>query len=308
MEQKMAWTLEDDGDGIERRWSNDILPTFPKYEEFWREHIVPLTFRSVDRRLLYVRTGVPEEMQTLATAHYSVFLRLAFAAETLAGSDVKRLSGVYHFYVDLYAAYYDMLNRFLGATKNVLEKYCTYVPTKKDRRMNSWGDSGLFIDYEKLLKEVKDYRDAIHDPVMVMISGCLPKPEKIARTQRISARTYRNLADLARLLSNEAQAKSEYVDAKTLPQEHFKNCTVMLDRIWGGIIGEFQRISANPSYNSDQSAVSAEDHNFLATIPPHEDLNIFSSTPASGCSDIYPSDIYPIGEYNTNKPFRIHQR
>jgi hypothetical protein len=283
----MMWTLAIDGDHVEQKWQAIILPLFPRYEEFWSEHIVPLTFRSVDRRLLYVRTGVPEEMQTLATAHYSVFLRLACAAETLAESNVKRLSGVYHFYVDLYAAYEDMLSRFLGATKNVLKKYGTSVPTKKDRRMNSWGDPSLFIDYEKLLKEVKDYRDAIHDPVMVMISGSLPKPEKIARSGRTTARAYRNLADLARLLSNEAHAKNEYVGAKTLTEEHFKNCAVMLDRIWGGITGEFQRISAYASYNADRAAVSAEDRNFIANISPQEDLNIFLSTPASGSDEFF---------------------
>jgi hypothetical protein len=182
-----------------------------------------------------------------------------------------------------------MLSRFLRATKEVLENYGTPVPTKNDKRMNSWGNPGLSSDYKKLLKEVKDYRDAIHDPVMVMISGCLPKPEKITRTQRSTTRAYRNLADLARLLSNVAQAKSEYVDAKTLTEEHFKNCTVMLNRIWGGIIGEFHRISTVPSYKTDQSTVSAEDRNFMATVPPKEYLNIsFQTMPASGSAS-FPS-------------------
>lgn len=89
----MSWTLEADGDQFERDHHASILPHFPQYETFWRIHVVPITFRVVDRGVLYVRSGVPLELQEMATAHYSVFLRLVFAHEQLSQpNSLTRLS------------------------------------------------------------------------------------------------------------------------------------------------------------------------------------------------------------------------
>ena len=282
MEQKMTWTLADDGDAIERRWSSDILPTFPKYEEFWREHIVPLTFRMKNRELLYVRAGLSKELRNLATAHYSVFLRLSFAAETLKESQLHKLSDVYHFYVDLYGAFKDMLERFLRATQNALKKYGHPMTSNIDRRMLSWRDTGLLNAYKRSREELGNYRHLIHDPVMIMLSGHLPRPEKINKNDL----TYRDLAELAKFLTVKDAAQKEFVDAYSLGSDQFGNCTSILNRIWFNVIEDFRKIATDPKYISDQAAESDEDRFFLECVSDGKNINILGgSAPVSGYGD-----------------------
>jgi len=132
----------------------------------------------VNRGILYVRSGVPLELQEMATAHYSVFLRLAFAYEQLSQPDsLSRLSSFYHFYVDLYGAGKDMLERFLRTTRKVFGRYSIAVPSKFQRRVTSWGDQGLGSEYSRRIEEVDAYRNLIHDPVLVMLNGRVPRAE-----------------------------------------------------------------------------------------------------------------------------------
>lgn len=262
-----------------------MLRDFPFYEDFWRDHIVPLTFRPRDRQIIYVRSGPPEELLTLASAHYSVFIRLAFAYKTLlANTDLAKPDGVYHFYMDLDGAFDDMLSRFLRATQKVLAKYDKTVPSKFEERLNSWNNQP-FKDYDGLRVEISNYRNLVHYPLIVMISGQLPRPELLNKEQYKEKHT--NLSLLVKLKLEKEQTANDFIDAKELAGGHFNSCLKVLNNIWQNIINEFDEIRNNPAYQTDQATMSETDKKFLRrqeTIDLVAQSLTFNSPSASGMS------------------------
>ncbi|HTW71351.1 MAG TPA: hypothetical protein VME47_15805 [Acetobacteraceae bacterium] len=108
----MDYHLEIDGDAIERQWSKTVAVNFGNYEPFWIEHVVPITWRIVDRDCRYVRSSTPESLRKLATYNYGVFLHLAGChaqLETATQPDQSNAQifarlGIYVFYSRLYSA------------------------------------------------------------------------------------------------------------------------------------------------------------------------------------------------------------
>lgn len=270
----MSWTLAADGDSVEREWQSHILPLFPRYEQFWGKHVVPLTLRTVKRDLLYVKRGIPQELQVLATTHYSVYLRLAAAAECLtAAAGLRRITGVLHLYMDLDAACTDMLSRFLRASKEVLEKYGSAAPSDLGRRLGSFGDGTLEDEYAKLINEIGAYRNATHDCVVIMVSGMVPRPDLMKREGGLDTSIYRNLAELPRLLEDESKTRRDFVDARQLARGHFDELLKILNRIWAGVIRELETVTSLPRYRADQGWESSEDRAFADRITAPRNLN-----------------------------------
>src|SRR5438034_11813160 len=83
MTPAMTLTLRQDGDGRERRWGEAVSRKFPRYERFWRQHVVPLTFRGLNRSNIYMRPSLALRLRKLGTSHYWIFYHLAGAQEIL---------------------------------------------------------------------------------------------------------------------------------------------------------------------------------------------------------------------------------
>ena len=72
------------GDILERKYGHYLSRRFPRCEEFWRAFVVPLTKRievpggklGTD---IYFREGVDARLKYIASAHYSMFVHLAYA-------------------------------------------------------------------------------------------------------------------------------------------------------------------------------------------------------------------------------------
>jgi hypothetical protein len=85
LEKLDGFNLADHGDRHERERWELMRDRFPKYEDFWRLYIVPLTNRtSVPQRghsWIRMRPDVPAQWEKLGVCHYSVFYYLSRAAQ-----------------------------------------------------------------------------------------------------------------------------------------------------------------------------------------------------------------------------------
>ena len=296
----MYWTLNEHGDKVEKRGQGRILPAFPLYEEFWRGHVVPLTYRVVDQNCLWVRCDLREELQRLASTHYSVFFHLAAAAEILEGeAEFTRIISFYRFYVDLHAAWEIVRGKFHDTSVLVLEKYGETRKYGKQRRrgdrerkerkheedricerLKLFGDEALVSDYGRLLDDVSDYRNTIHDCVLIMHEGKVPRPDLLRRRQGEISSRYRDLAEYPRLLMDPQEIRDRFVDAHWQAEQHFDQSLKILNRIWEGVIGEFEEISGKTKYKGDQDCVSDKDTFFAkkSMAPKTRDVRIISHT------------------------------
>src|ERR1700730_2421453 len=114
------WILKDDGDLIERTYADDIGRHFRLYQELWAKHVVPLTYRVIDRKCLYVRANLDPNtyLERMATGSYGTFLHLAACHDQLNSLKEPELfarQGTYDFYSRLYSAAEVVVGDFLPA-------------------------------------------------------------------------------------------------------------------------------------------------------------------------------------------------
>jgi hypothetical protein len=77
-------TFREHGDDLERKYGHYLSERFPRCEEFWHFFVVPLTKRIENSagRLgaeIYFRDGMDAKLKYIASAHYSMFVHLAYA-------------------------------------------------------------------------------------------------------------------------------------------------------------------------------------------------------------------------------------
>jgi hypothetical protein len=72
-----TWTLPTHGDSFEREWAALVLDRFPAYEQFWRGHVVPLSFRPRQPDNQFIRPSLAPHLVALADASYAVFYHVA---------------------------------------------------------------------------------------------------------------------------------------------------------------------------------------------------------------------------------------
>lgn len=76
----MAYSLEKDGDLYETRYWNILKESFPNYEVFWAQFIVPLTGRT-ERQGIALKNGTHPLLENISMAHYTVFYHLGVAVD-----------------------------------------------------------------------------------------------------------------------------------------------------------------------------------------------------------------------------------
>jgi hypothetical protein len=137
------------GDNNERQYAHGINEEFPNSEKFWKLFIVPLTKRiesTGDGEAIRVRPEVSDELQELASYHYSIFLNLIYAKDCL----LKRQLGYFeNFYTHL-SSVFDLTEEFLNQAYSLanLSSGIIHTPIPKHDKSKFLELAGLFYDKE----------------------------------------------------------------------------------------------------------------------------------------------------------------
>ena len=256
----MDYRLEDDGDTIERRWGKAVTAVFQNYEPFWIEHVVPITWRVVDRRCLYVRAGAPKALRKLATYSYGIFLHLAACHEQLeiatkdgneANAQLFARMGIYVFYGRLYSAG-ELVPKFLEAGKEVVDKYHGTHLRTVEKRLGTHSTGDLYDRYEVVFKALtKDYRNPqVHDWGFPAIGRLVPKREHLDNWAD------KDLGELDRLLSEdgaEERIAKEFTDAPAQANDDLPFAEAVINDIWKVVEVELASIGDTARYREDQA-------------------------------------------------------
>lgn len=293
------WNLQEHGDAEERKWWLSVEAHFPYYEEFWREHVVPLTCREVNSSNIFMRPSVPAHLSDLGNTNYSVFWHLAGAHQHLCSPDwLPNLQRhLYGFYGHLVSAGQDRCYGFLKATKRVLEVYGSAPIADRQRRLGRYGDGDLHSHWQNILKAIKVYRRQLfHLRLFVVVGGMVPEREWLAR--------YMDLRTIMEMLgsANRDQIIAEhFVDAENQCRSDLRELERVLNRIWAVALREFEEISDPRRYREDRSRIPEADR---ATCSVQWTRGIFRSYSTSG-SIVTPSGVVMFGP-NIDDPPR-HQ-
>lgn len=259
------WNLQQHGDGPERRFYKWLRADFPTYEEFWRRHVIPLTYRIIKEELVLVRVDLPEELQDFATAHYNVFFRLALAAREREDKEIfKKPIGYQLFYLHLHTAINEMVQNFLSCSSLVLERYAGVRIRDLAVWETKWAVPTLVSERNQLIEEMSPYRQyAAHLPVLATLDGLIPNPDFLVsiaskRGEGALRNEFVRLSQKARLLGSPELCREKYSDIEIITSGHFERSLKLCDRIWKGMLGEFDQLESHSRYLKDQEPTARD--------------------------------------------------
>ena len=125
-----SWTLNEHGDSFERDWALHVLDGFPAYQEFWRRHVVPLSFRIKEPDNQFIRPSLPPHLVALADSSYAVFYHVAHGHAYLDRLQFRKdhqdfpraTECLYCFFTHAHSAHEALLH-FCCAVNGVLARY-----------------------------------------------------------------------------------------------------------------------------------------------------------------------------------------
>jgi hypothetical protein len=244
----MEWKLRFRGDRVEQDFASDISLLFPNYEEFWSQHIVPLTYRVTHPECIFVRAKLRPGFEDMATANYAVFVHLAACHQQLNSGpdpDLFAVEGAYEFYSRLYSVGEAVVQGFLPAVNKLVKQYSRrYISTDYDSqgkpkrktwryetRLEKNGRSGLHRDVNAAFERANRYRhQRVHWWGFPARSGKVPGPDYIR------AWIGRGLGELAR--ADEKRLAREFVEALPQAQTDLQSIEVALNEIWRMVLNE----------------------------------------------------------------------
>jgi hypothetical protein len=239
------WRLEVHGDSRERRWARRVRTDFPAYEELWRKHIVPLTFRVLrDPAFKYVRPTQPAHYLDLADANYATFYHLTSCYEwkdRLAGypadESVLPTESFYCFMAHAISCA-DSVLWFADAVNRVLDPNGGQRPfdlvEAKDSKGKPRGhylylrrcvDGPSVSEFQALGRELRDYRNlVIHRRPLFMLSKSVPRKSGLGK--------YCGLAAISRLAMNLEDYEHHFRGAEEVLEEQASSFGRVLDPLW----------------------------------------------------------------------------
>jgi len=174
----VKWTLEQHGDRRERTWGKDVGRNFPRYEKFWREHVVPVTFRVLNPANLYMRPSVPVHLRRLGTAHYWIFYHLAGAYEILQAQRFPDVGQLYDFYSRLSSVSSpdnSLLLEVLRAEWDVVKHYRGRPRGRPKYPLPGYPEP-IEANSRAVNKRIDDYRNWLqHNGGLPILGGRIPK-------------------------------------------------------------------------------------------------------------------------------------
>lgn len=243
--RRTDWRLDIDGDNREKKWAKRTRRDFPAYEELWRKHVVPLTYRVMgDGTMKYLRPTQPQHYLDLADANYATLYHLTSCYEwktRLASYPTDKAilptESFYCFFahaiscVDSVLWFADAVNRVLQANR---ESKRFDLVEAKDREGRPRGyfaflrqciggpDVRAFSD---LTRELKDYRNlVIHRRPLFMLSKNIPVKSQIER--------YSGLAAISRLAMNLDHLRVYFGDAEEVLDGYATTLGYVLNPLW----------------------------------------------------------------------------
>jgi hypothetical protein len=286
-----SWILKDDGDLIERTYADDIGRYFPLYEEVWVKHVIPLTYRVIDRRCLYVRANLDPNtyLERMATGSYGTFIHLAACHDQLNSLREPELfarQGAYDFYSRLYSAAEVVVGDFLPAVNKVVEKFGgSYVKAdaivkgdpkwkRFQTRFRRNGRSGLYRDFDKAFgKRVNPYRNQ-----RVHRWGFPAMDAKIPKRKFLDKWIGRGLGEIARFRHNDRTGRRlaiEFVPALDQARDDLRFVEQVLNAVWEMVLQELANLGNPNGYKNAQRVRSSDG------LPPGYGSVVGSSTPAT---------------------------
>ena len=192
------WTLDSHGDSFEREWARHVLDDFCAYEEFWRKHVVPLSFRIREPDNQFIRPSLPEHLVALADASYAVFYHVAHGHAYRERLEFRKdhqafprpTECLYCFFAHAHSAHEALLH-FCCAVNRVLTQYGSAAPfeIKHDQSRHPCRLAGCApapavegcapVDvaaYERLQSVLSSYRNLlIHEKPIFLQNAWLPR-------------------------------------------------------------------------------------------------------------------------------------
>lgn len=248
-----TWTLAEHGDGNEKEWGSKIEPTFPRYEQLWREHVVPLTFRVLNPENLYMRPSLKPHLRRLGTAHYWMYYGLAGCHALLADRDFPSVGRLYDFYARLKSVAdprNGMLLQFLRAVQAVREHYGE-PPGPRKRPLARYPDS-VVAAIEDADRRVNDYRQWLqHNAGVPILNGYIPRDPKNTRY---------DLATIAETLDLPLrELTARFVEARAQAAGDLETVERALDGLWEIVLGDLGAIQKDrPQYLKDREPAEAD--------------------------------------------------
>ncbi len=258
----IEFTLAADGDANEQQWTtSESSKLFPCYEDFWREHVVPLTFRPLNRDNIFMRPSVPSHLRALGTSHYWVFYNFARAGEVLGADRFPSVGRLYDFYAHLASvssSNNSMLASFLDAAREVLAHYGGKPRgTKKDRLAGY--PKGTVKRLKSADKHVDRYRNWLqHNGGLPLIEGRIP------RKPRKAGYDLGTIADLLDSPTRAADLASRFVDARVQARTCLEAVAGALNEVWRTVLADFAGMKDR--YRSEQAHLTERDRR-LASHP-----------------------------------------
>ena len=156
------FTLKEDGDKFEQEWEKDILPNFPNYEVYWSEYVVPLTYCTLKKEVIYLRRSVPELLKKPANFNYEIFLHLVgcrIAREEMTTN--LNPFNLYNFFNHINSAVQDKCYGFLHATEDVIHNYTGKKYRDQEMRFTNLGYPSVHANWEILKESTGRYRNKL---------------------------------------------------------------------------------------------------------------------------------------------------
>lgn len=268
-----VWRLAEHGDSFEREWARHVLDGFPAYEEFWRRHVVPLTFREHEPNNPFVRPSVPARLVDLANAGYAVFYHLAHCHAYLnrvsLGKDYKKFprptEALYCFFSHARSGL-DALLYLCRAVNNTLKEY-DREPIFEVKSVSQWlnpvkleyctarvPDAVLpdLEPYFRLTSQLASYRNLlVHNKPIFLQNDWLPRPEFAAE--------YAGLTAIGKLAKNPQLRETHFVPACTALAEMLGLLTTFAQSLVAFATLHLDDLAAT-SYPKDQRKLGKGDH------------------------------------------------
>jgi hypothetical protein len=158
------FNLAEHGDAIEHRWAASVLGIFPRYEEFWKKYVVPLTNRvrpdvpRENENWLRFRSDAPQRLERMAMYHYSVFYYLARGLDEMNAQNLEYPEDAF----TLLSACGENVLRFCRQISKIAKDFgkTKFLPNQPPDLCLDTDPQGCFV-------EVENYRDTLlHYPVL----------------------------------------------------------------------------------------------------------------------------------------------
>jgi len=265
--------FHNEGDAFEKQWWTFVKERFPNCETFWRYFIVPATNRvtpgSKDpNERIRLRSAVSEEIESIGTLHYSMFLNIAFAYDHLLNST---LSSFEDFYVHLVSTC-DLAEEFLlrvyllilecqGRPSHVLQRLkkreflrlagdwydenysklhrqytekgkflSIKIPNRKNCLAEYFNDSNAWEEYDAYAKTLRRYRNVIVH--CVQIARILVQGNAVLVPKKTKIQSYKKLTSVLAVASHTEKLKSDFINMKEQMILDIGTLEIRLNALW----------------------------------------------------------------------------